>query len=89
MKQPFKKQGQRHCALNRFLGSAADWVQHVIETEGEPYLHTPEDAIPLASLLLLDVFAFLLIAMLAPMGLAWVVGSRLLAHVRAPKAKTF
>ncbi|BDA41086.1 UDP-glucuronosyltransferase 2B20 [Coccomyxa sp. Obi] len=67
---------------------AADWVQHVIETDGEPYLHTPEDAIPLASLLLLDVFTFLLVAMLAPIGLAWMVGSRVLAHVRAPKTKT-
>jgi hypothetical protein len=59
----------------------------VIDTEGEPYLQTPEDSIPLASLLLLDVFAFLLVAALAPMGLAWAVGSRVLAKRRVLKAK--
>lgn len=66
----------------------ADWVQHVIDTEGEPYLHTPEDSIPLASLLLLDVFALLAVATAAPLCVAWAICIRLLGRRFTAKSKT-
>ena len=49
----------------------ADWVEHVIATDGEPYLQTPEDDIPLVSLLLLDVMVFLAACAAAPAALVW------------------
>ena len=52
-------------ALNMTL-HCADWIQHVLNTDGEPYLQTPEDDIPLISLFLLDVLGFLLIASALP-----------------------
>ena len=44
----------------------ADWIQHVLDTDGEPYLQTPEDDIPLISLFLLDVLGFLVIGSALP-----------------------
>ena len=49
----------------------ADWVEHVIATDGEAYLQTPEDDIPLVSLLLLDVLAFLAASAAVPAVLVW------------------
>ncbi len=50
----------------------ADWIQHVLDTDGEPYLQTPEDDIPILSLLLLDVLGFFAIAAAVPALAAWV-----------------
>ena len=50
----------------------ADWIQHVLDTDGEPYLQTPEDDIPILSLLLLDVLGFFAIATAVPVLAAWV-----------------
>ncbi|CAK0754688.1 hypothetical protein CVIRNUC_002317 [Coccomyxa viridis] len=56
---------------------AADWIQHVLDTDGEPYLQTPEDDIPLVSLFLLDVLGFLLIASALPAVAAyWLLAKR-------------
>ncbi len=55
----------------------ADWIQHVLDTDGEPYLQTPEDDIPLVSLFLLDVLGFLLIASALPAVAAyWLLAKR-------------
>jgi glucuronosyltransferase len=64
-----------------------DWVEHVIATEGEPYLQTPEDGMSVASLFLLDVFAFLLVAIAFPIALAWLVWSRSGARQGAASVK--
>lgn len=62
----------------------ADWVEHVIATEGEPYLQTPEDDIPLVSLLLLDVLGFLAVASAVPAVLLWWALQRMM---RRPRVK--
>ena len=55
----------------------ADWIQHVLDTDGEPYLQTPEDDIPLVSLFLLDVLGFLFIASALPAVAAyWLLAKR-------------
>ena len=55
----------------------ADWIQHVLDTDGEPYLQTPEDDIPLVSLFLLDVLGFLSIASVLPaVAVYWLLASR-------------
>ena len=55
----------------------ADWIQHVLNTDGEPYLQTPEDDIPLVSLFLLDVLGFLTIASALPAVAAyWLLAKR-------------
>ena len=38
----------------------------MLDTDGEPYLQTPEDDIPIMSLLLLDVLGFLVVAAAVP-----------------------
>ncbi len=53
------------------MGRCADWIQHVLDTDGEPYLQTPEDDIPIVSLLLLDVLGFLVFASAMPALAAW------------------
>ena len=60
----------------------ADWIQHVLDTDGEPYLQTPEDDIPILSLLLLDVLGFFAIAAAVPALAAW-VGSK---HLKREEA---
>ena len=37
----------------------ADWVEHVIATDGEPYLRTPDDEMSFAARYSLDVYAML------------------------------
>ena len=53
------------------MSRCADWIQHVLDTDGEPYLQTPEDDIPIVSLLLLDVLGFLVFASAMPALAAW------------------
>ena len=43
----------------------------MLDTDGEPYLQTPEDDISVISLLLLDVLGFLMIAAALPALAAW------------------
>ena len=43
----------------------------MLDTDGEPYLQTPEDDIPILSLLLLDVLGFFAIATAVPALAAW------------------
>ena len=43
----------------------------MLDTDGEPYLQTPEDDIPIVSLLLLDVLGFLVFASAMPVLAAW------------------
>lgn len=42
-------------------GADADWIEHVLETDGDIYLNTPEHKIPWYSLLLIDVHLLLLV----------------------------
>ncbi len=58
-------------------------MEHVIATEGEPYLQTPEDDIPLVSLLLLDVLGFLAAASAVPAVLVWWALRRLMSRTSA------
>ena len=41
------------------MGWHADWVEHVIETKGDPYLKTPEDELSFIVRHNLDVYAML------------------------------
>eukprot|EP00884_Botryococcus_braunii_P010527 jgi/Botrbrau1/19476/Bobra.0338s0093.1 len=49
---------------NTPLQEAADWIEHVIETRGEPYLQTPENYMTLWQLWSLDVAAFLVFVLI-------------------------
>lgn len=62
--QPFAIERTLHPSAN--AAWVSDWVEHVLDTDGEAYLQTPEDGMPLVSLLLLDVFAFLIVIATLP-----------------------
>ena len=66
----------------------ADWIQHVLDTEGEPYLQTPEDDIPILSLLLVDVLGFLLVASALPALAAWAGWKHLRRRTAKPRGKS-
>eukprot|EP00884_Botryococcus_braunii_P010528 jgi/Botrbrau1/19477/Bobra.0338s0094.1 len=78
------------------LQEAADWIQHVITTGGEPYLQTPENEMSLIELWNLDVAALLLVAVLLIAAIMWLFiraflwGSRAIAFFlfRIIKAKS-
>lgn len=75
-----------HVSLS-FVMCSADWIQHVLDTDGEPYLQTPEDDIPVISLLLLDVLGFLLLAAMLPVALGLAVWKLLKRKQFAQKGK--
>lgn len=45
----------------KFFGGPADWIEHVLETDGEIYMSTPEHKIAWYSRLLIDVHLLLLL----------------------------
>ena len=61
----------------------ADWVEHVLETKGYPYLKTPEDELSFIVRHNLDVYAFLAAALY----LALFFGRKLIALVARRASK--
>jgi hypothetical protein len=52
---------------------AADWVEHVLETDGEPYLATPDEKMSFFALHSLDVAAAWLLIAVAAARMAYVI----------------
>ena len=59
----------------------------MLDTDGEPYLQTPEDDISVFSLLLLDVLGFLALAAVLPVVGAWAAWRWLKRKSQDPKGK--
>lgn len=59
----------------------------MLDTDGEPYLQTPEDDISVFSLLLLDVLSFLALAAMLPVVAAWAAWRWLNRKSQGPKGK--
>ena len=57
----------------------ADWVEHAIETGGEPYLHTPEAQLSIFVRHSLDTYAFCL----AVLCIGWYLAAKLLGRAAA------
>ena len=57
--------------------SCADWIEHVVETKGDPYLKTPDDELSYAVRYNLDVY----VAIAAVVGLLLLLALRLLRLV--------
>ena len=49
----------------------ADWLEHVLETGADGYLHTPEAGLHWAVRAQLDTSAFFAVVALAPILLCW------------------
>lgn len=61
----------------------ADWVEHVLDTAGDPYLALPEEDMPWLVSHSVDVVAAWLCTLLAALALAWTVVRAALQRLRA------
>jgi len=55
-------------------GCCADWMEHVIDTKGDPYLKTPDDELSFIVRHSLDVYGFIIVCLY----LVFLISSKLL-----------
>ena len=74
--------------LKTLVGTLADWLEHVLETGADGYLHTPEAGLHWAVRAELDINLVLAAVLLAPVLLCWLALRRCCGRRTAVKQKS-